>query len=72
MTDNSPVYVTHRLHNIIRELSAIAGDVTPRGRGRIAVLCLTRAMTEIESALRHIEGMQNATLPDGVSNEYTD
>lgn len=51
-----PVYVTHRLRNIIRELSSIAGDVSPRGRGRVAVLSLTRAMTEIECALRHIEG----------------
>lgn len=60
MSEPDPNFVLHRLRTIMRELSTIASDVAPRGRGRVAVLCLTRAMTEIESAKRHIEAIQRA------------
>ena len=65
-------YSLHRLRNIIRELSALAGDVSEIGRGRIAMHHLTRAMTEIESAVRHIEAQGDTdaiTIRLGVKDE---
>lgn len=64
MTDYKLAYVPHRLRNIRLELAHISGDIVPVGRGKVAQLSLTRAMTEIECALRHLDAMPSDTVPD--------
>jgi len=61
MSDTDTNYAVLRLRNIIRELSSLAADVSEIGRGRIAMHHLTRAMTEIEAATRHIEAQENTS-----------
>lgn len=66
MTDYQLAYVPHRLRNIRLELAHISGDITPVGRGKVAQLSLTRAMTEIECALRHLDAVQRTEHEDAL------
>lgn len=47
-------YVLSQIEMLQRLLARVAGEVSDEGRGRVAMTHLTRAMTEVESAKRHI------------------
>lgn len=51
-------YLLSQIEMLQRLLALVAGEVSDEGRGRVAMTHLTRAMTEVESAKRHIVAQQ--------------
>lgn len=47
-------YLLSQIEMLQRLLARVAGEVSDEGRGKVAMTHLTRAMTEVESARRHI------------------
>ncbi len=60
-------YVLDRLDSIHSELVTLSGEANEGARGRLAVLHITRAMTEVHVARVHVRGMQRAEAAEGVT-----
>lgn len=53
-------YLLSQIEMLQRLLARVAGEVSDEGRGKVAMTHLTRAMTEVESAKRHLQAIQRA------------